>query len=92
MSNRTSPSPLMVRLDEESKTLLAQAAALRKVSVSDYVRMIMLTQAQREVTAARDQTIALSPEEQLSFWNSLQAPVKLTPAQKKLRNTMRGES
>ncbi len=92
MSNRTTPSPLMVRLDEESKTLLAQAAALRKVSVSDYVRMIMLTQAQREVTAARDQTIALSPEEQLSFWNSLQSPVKLSPTQKKLGKTMRGES
>ncbi len=86
------PSPLMVRLDEASKSLLSQAAKLRKVSVSDYVRMITLAQAKREVAAARDQTIALSADEQLAFWNALQTPTQLTPAQKKLGQRMRGES
>ena len=41
-------SSLMVRLDEESKALLASAAELRKVSVSDYVRSIVVSQARRE--------------------------------------------
>lgn len=86
------PSPLMVRLDEASKALLSQAAELRKVSVSDYVRMITLAQAKREVAAAGDRTIALSADEQLAFWNALQAPAKLTPVQKKLGKLMRGES
>ena len=86
------PSPLMVRLDEASKALLSQAAELRKVSVSDYVRMITLAQAKREVAAARDRTITLSADEQLAFWNALQTPTKLTPAQKKLGKLMRGVS
>ncbi len=86
------PSPLMVRLDEASKALLSQAAELRKVSVSDYVRMITLAQAKREVAAARDRTITLSADEQLAFWNALQTPAKLTPAQKKLGQQMRGVS
>ena len=92
MSKSTPPSPLMVRLDEASKALLSQAAGLRKVSVSDYVRMITLAQAKREVIAARDQMIALSPDEQLAFWTALQAAPQLTPAQKKLGAVMRGGS
>ena len=85
-------SPLMVRLDEESKALLVRAAALRQISVSDYVRLVTVSQARKEVTAAADQTIALTPEEQLAFWTALSEPVKLTPAQKKLGNLMRGGS
>lgn len=91
MSKITSSSPLMVRLDESSKALLSQAAGLRKVSISDYVRMITLAQAKREVAAAQDQLIVLSPDEQLAFWTALQTTPKLTPAQKKLGAVMRGE-
>lgn len=90
MAKSSATSPLMVRLDESSKQLLSQAAELRKVSVSDYVRMITLAQAKREVAAARDQMIVLSPDEQLAFWTALQAPANLTPAQKKLGAVMRG--
>ena len=36
--------------------------------------------------------IVLTPKQQLAFWNALQAPVKLTPAQKKLGAIMRGEA
>ena len=50
------PSPLMVRLDEESKAFLAQAAELRRISVSDYVRTVTIAQARKEVLAAREQT------------------------------------
>jgi uncharacterized protein (DUF1778 family) len=96
MSKRTTKttavntSPLMVRLDAESKQALTAAADLRRISVSDYVRTVTVAQARREVASARDQTILLSPDEQLAFWNALSAPPKLTVAQKRLGAIMRG--
>ena len=84
------PSPLMVRLDAESKQALTAAAELRRISVSDYVRTVTVAQARREVASARDKTILLSPDEQLAFWQSLSAPSKLTPAQMRLGAIMRG--
>ncbi len=85
------PSPLMVRLDEEGKDVLARAAGLRRISVSDYVRQVTVAQARKEVEAAEDRTIALTPDEQLAFWTALSEPAKLTPAQKRLGRLMRGE-
>jgi uncharacterized protein (DUF1778 family) len=85
-------SPLMVRLDEESKQCLAEAAELRHISVSDYVRTVMVPQARREVRAAGEQVIAWTPEEQLAFWNARNAPPKLTAAQRRLGAIMRGQS
>ncbi|MFO0882825.1 MAG: DUF1778 domain-containing protein [Pirellulales bacterium] len=82
--------PLMIRLDAESKQSLLAAAKLRRISVSDYVRTVTVAQARREVASARDQTILLSPEEQLAFWQALNTPSKLTPAQKRLGAMMRG--
>ncbi len=90
-SNMANVSPLMVRLDAESKETLAMAAELRRISVSDYVRTVTVAQARREVAGAKEQVIVLSPDEQLAFWEALQAPAKLTPAQKKLGAIMRGE-
>ena len=87
-----SASPLMVRLDTESKEVLARAAGLRGISVSDYVRQVTVSQARKEVEAAAGQVIALTAEEQLAFWAALNQPVKLTAAQKKLGKLMRGES
>jgi uncharacterized protein (DUF1778 family) len=81
----------MVRLDDESKACLAQAAKLRGLSLSDYVRTVTVSQARREVQAAREQTLALTPEEQLAFWNALAAPPALTQAQRRLGALMRGE-
>jgi len=92
-SKKTSAtSPLMVRLDEDSKAVLSQAAGLRRISVSDYVRAVTLAQARREVLAAREQVIALSPEEQLAFWKALSQTPRLTDAQRQLGSVMRGES
>ena len=85
-----SPSPLIVRLDDESKTCLAQAAQLRRISVSDYVRTITVAQARREVQAASEQVLSLTPEEQLAFWKALNEPAKLTQAQRRLSAVMRG--
>ena len=85
-----SPSPLMVRLDEESKEALARAAELRRISVSDYVRLVTVAQARQEVLAAAEQTIKLTPNEQLAFWKALSQPAKLSAAQKRLGKLMRG--
>jgi uncharacterized protein (DUF1778 family) len=81
----------MVRLDAESKAFLAAAAELRRVSVSDYVRTVTVSQARKEVLAAREQVVVLTPEEQLAFWNALNEVPKLTPAQRRLGAIMRGE-
>src|SRR5438034_2298506 len=87
-----SASPLMVRLDTESKAIRGRAAKLRKVSVSDYVREVTLAQARREVHAAAEATIVLTAEEQLAFWKALHEPARLTEAQRRLGKLMRGES
>ncbi len=92
MAKTHTTSPLMVRLDEESKQMLAKAAELRQISISDYVRQVTVTQARKEVVAAGEQIIALTPDEQLAFWTALDEPAKLTKAQKKLAKLMRGES
>jgi uncharacterized protein (DUF1778 family) len=91
MPKSRSASPLMVRLDEESKDVLFRAAGLRRISVSDYVRQVTVAQARKEIGAAAGQTIALTPSEQLAFWTALSRPAKLTAAQKKLGKLMRGE-
>jgi uncharacterized protein (DUF1778 family) len=85
-------SSLMVRLDEESKAYLSQAAKLRGMSVSEYVRTVTVPQARTEVQAARDHVIRLTPEGQLAFWQALCATPKLTDAQRHLGAVMRGES
>ena len=85
-------SPLVVRLDEESKALLSRAAGLRRVSVSDYVRTVALPQARRDVLAAGEQTVSLTPDEQVAFWQALHEPSRLTPAQRQLGEIMRGEA
>ena len=82
----------MVRLDAESKACLSRAAELRRISVSDYVRTVTVAQARREVLAAGEQTLALTPEEQLAFWNALNETPTLTTAQKRMGAMMRGES
>jgi uncharacterized protein (DUF1778 family) len=84
-------SPLMVRLDEESKDFLAAAAELRHISVSDYVRTVTVPQARQEVRAAAENVIALTPHEQLALWTALNEPAKLTAAQRRLGQMMRGE-
>ena len=89
--NRGRPSPLMVRLDEESKACLTQAAELRRISLSDYVRTVTVAQARREVLAARERTLTLAADEQVAFWNALNETPKLTAAQRRLGATMRGD-
>lgn len=82
---------LMVRLDEESKAFIAQAAKARRISVSDYVRQTMVGQARREVQQAAHGTLVLTAEEQLAFWNALNEAPQLTGRQRELGAVMRGE-
>ena len=85
-------SSLMVRMDEQSKAALVAAAELRQISVSDYVRSVMVQQATRELAANEAKTIGMTPNEQLDFWNALSKHPKLTKAQKELGAIMRGET
>ncbi|HEX3654463.1 MAG TPA: DUF1778 domain-containing protein [Pirellulales bacterium] len=85
-------SPLIVRLDRESKQLLADAAELRQLSISEYVRTVTVPQAKREIRAAREQVLALTPGEQQLFWTALGGAPKLTAAQHRLGAVMRGET
>jgi GNAT superfamily N-acetyltransferase len=64
--------------------LEAKRGTLRQVSVSDYVRTVMIQQASRELAAAQSQTIAMTPDERHQFWQALSKPPKLTKAQKEL--------
>jgi len=59
-ADRPAVRSLMVRLDDESKESLSQAARLRGISLSDYVRAVTVPQARREVLAAHPG--ALPPE------------------------------
>ena len=79
-------------LREPAQVHRTRAAELRGISMSDYVRQVTVAQARKEVEAAGGQTIVMTPEEQLAFWNALSQPAKLTAAQKRLGKLMRGES
>jgi len=91
-STATPVSPLVVRLDEDSKLSLKEAADLRHISVSDYVRFVTVPQAKREIQASQEQSIAFTPDEQLAFWNALNATPGLTAAQRRLGAIMRGRA
>ena len=83
---------LMVRLDADGKKTIERAVAQRRLTTSDYVRTVLVPQADRELRAAENNTIALSPAEQIAFWHALNTPSKLTSRQKNLGRLMRGET
>ena len=91
MASSDKSTSLMVRLDNESKSFIARAAERRQISISDYVRMVTVSQARREVEEAEQNNISLTPEEQLEFWNALARKPRLTEAQRDLGAIMRGE-
>ena len=83
---------VIVRMDSHLKQTLTQAAQLRNISISDYVKLVVEPQATQEVASAAAGVISLTPDEQLSFWNALQTPPSLTPAQQELGSLMRGDA
>ncbi len=89
MANTTT---LQTRLDPKSKQVVVKAAKLRNVGLSDYVRLVLVSTAKREVEQAKNQVLQMTADEQEKFWLALQAPAKLTKAQRKLGKIMRGDS
>lgn len=86
---KTKQKTIQVRLKEENKDVIVKAASLRHIPTSDYIRTVVLAQATKEVKAAENEILRLTEAEQLVFWNALQAPVKLTEGQKRLRKVIR---
>lgn len=63
---------------------------MRQVSISDYVRMVTVSQAQRETQQADAGVIMLTPDEQLQSWRALAEAQEPTPAQRELGAIIRG--
>jgi uncharacterized protein (DUF1778 family) len=87
----TDKTTLQARLDPKSKQIVAQAAKLRNIGLSDYIRLILVPTAKKEVEQAKNQVLQLTAEEQERFWMALQAPAKLTKSQRKLSKIMQGD-
>jgi uncharacterized protein (DUF1778 family) len=90
--SKTATTTLQTRLDPKSKQTIAQAAELRHVGLSDYVRLVLVSTAKREVEQAKNQVLQMTADEQEQFWMALQAPAKLTNNQRKLAKIMQGGS
>lgn len=82
---------LQARLDSESKRAVEQAAKLRRVGLSDYIRLVLVPAAKREVEQASHHVLQMTADEQERFWDALQAPANPTQAQRRLGKIMRGE-
>ena len=85
-------SVLQTRLSAEDKRAIQQAAELRRLAVSEYLRQVLVPLAKREVASAEHAIIELAPDEQLALWQALEAPARLTKSQKKLAALMRREA
>ena len=89
--NDIATTTLQARLDPKSKQAIVEAAKLRHVGLSDYIRLVLVPTAKREVEQAKNQVIQMTADEQELFWKALQSPSKPTKAQHKLGKIMRGE-
>jgi len=91
MANTTATTTLQARLDPQSKRAVEDAAKLRHVGLSDYIRIVLVPTAKREVAQARKQVLQMTADEQERFWLALEAPVKPSKAQRELGKIMRGD-
>jgi len=87
----TATTTLQARLDPQSKRAVEEAAKLRQVGLSDYIRLVLVPTAKKEVARARQLVVQMTADEQERFWQALQAPAKPTKAQRELGKIMRGE-
>ena len=83
---------LQARLDPKIKQAVEEAAKLRNVGLSDYIRLVLVPTAKREVEQAKHQVLQMTADEQERFWLALEAPAKPTKAQRKLAKIMRGDA
>jgi uncharacterized protein (DUF1778 family) len=80
---------LLVRLDSTTKTLVQQAAGLRGLSVSDYVRSRIIPLARQDVDEANTGVLRLPKDAQIAFWQALQHPPVPTKEQLALGKLVR---
>ena len=80
---------LLVRFDRGAKSLVQQAANLRGLTVSDYVRSRIVPMARQEVDEASTGVLRLPKEAQTAFWQALQRPPAPTKAQRALGKLVR---
>jgi uncharacterized protein (DUF1778 family) len=85
----TKGASLLVRVDAKAKTLVQRAADARGLTVSDYVRTLLVAQAQRDVDESETGVLRLAREDQLALWQALQHPPAPTEAQKALGRRVR---
>ena len=82
---------IQARINSENKGLIVQAAKLREIPVSDYMRLVLIDQARKEVTSNEQRVLQLTAAEQIEFWNALDNPKSLTESQKELGKLIKGE-
>ena len=80
---------LVVRADTVFKRLVHEAAQLRGLSDSDYVRSELAARARQQIEDARRNTLRLEPQDQVAFWKALNAPPKVTPTLRRLGANIR---
>lgn len=80
---------LLVRFDRRGKALVQRAARARGLSVSDYVRTRIVSQARQDVTETDTGVLRLSRSDQIAFWQALQHPSSPTEAQRRLGDLVR---
>ena len=80
---------LLVRFDRGAKSLVQQAASLRGLTVSDYVRSRIVPMAKQDVDEASTGVLRLPKEAQIAFWQALQRPPAPTAAQRALGKLVR---
>lgn len=91
MAAKEKAEVIQARINSENKSLIVQAAKLREIPVSDYMRLVLIDQARKEVTSNDQQVLQLTADEQIEFWNALDKPKGLTKAQKELGKLIKGE-
>lgn len=82
---------IQARINPANKEIITQAAKLREIPVSDYIRTTVLEQAKKEVSSSKLNILQLTEAEQLSFWHVIDSEPKLSNSQKELGKLMRGE-
>ncbi len=91
MANTTATTTLQARLDPQSKRAVEEAAKLRHVGLSDYIRIVLVPAAKREVAQAKNNVLQMTADEQERFWLALEAPGKPSKAQRELGKIMQGD-
>ncbi|MBL8951521.1 MAG: DUF1778 domain-containing protein [Myxococcaceae bacterium] len=91
MGRASSPKTanVLIRFDARRKATVRRAAALRGLSVSDYVRSRIVSLAERDLEEAETGVLRLGREAQLSLWRALQNPPPPTKAQRALGELIR---